>query len=69
MLSTLSKLFEKLLFEQINGHMQSKFSKYLTGYPKNHSTQNALMVMMEKGKLFWIKNSKLVLLLWINQKP
>ena len=35
MLSTFSKVFEKLLFEQINDHMQSKFSKhlkYLTGY-------------------------------------
>ena len=28
MLSTFSKVFEKLLFEQINDHMQSKFSKH-----------------------------------------
>ena len=34
MLSTFSKVFEKLLFEQINDHVQSKFLKHLTGFPK-----------------------------------
>ena len=48
MLSTFSKVFEKLLFEQINDHMQSKMSKHLTGFRKNHSTQNVLLVMIEK---------------------
>ena len=57
MLSTFSKVFEKLLFEQINDHMQSKFSKHLTGFCKNHSTQNALLVMIEKWKT--ILNKKL----------
>ena len=57
MLSTFSKLFEKLLFEQINDHMQRKFSKHLTGFRKNHSTQNALLVMIEKWKT--ILNKKL----------
>ena len=57
MLSTFSKLFEKLLFEQISDHIQSKFSKHLTGFLKNHSTQNALLVMIEKWKT--ILNKKL----------
>ena len=57
MRSTFSKVFEKLLFEQINDHMQSKFSKHLTGFRKNHSTQNALLVMIEKWKT--ILNKKL----------
>ena len=57
MLSTFSKVFEKLLFEQINDHMQSKFSKHLTGFRKNHSTQNALLVMIENWKA--ILNKKL----------
>ena len=48
MLSTFSKVFEKLIFEQRNDYMQSKFSKHLTGFRKNHSTQNALLVMTEK---------------------
>ena len=48
---------EKLLFEKINDHMQSKFSKHLTGFRKNHSTQNALLVTIEKWKT--ILNKKL----------
>ena len=50
MLLTFSKVFEKLLSEQINDNMQSKFSKYLTGSRKNRSTQNNLLVMTEKWK-------------------
>ena len=57
-LSTFSKVFEKLLFEQINDHMQSKFSKHLTDFRKNHSTRNALMVMTEKWKTILIKKLK-----------
>ena len=48
MLSNFLKVFEKLLFEQINDHMQCKFSKHLTGFRKTYSTQNALLVMIEK---------------------
>ena len=58
MLSTFSKVFEKLLFEQINDHMQSKFSKHLTGFRKNHRTQNALVVMIEKWKIIFNKKLK-----------
>ena len=50
MLSNFSKVFEKLLFEQINDHMESKFSKHLAGFRKTHSAQNALLVMIEKWK-------------------
>ena len=57
MLSTFSKVFEKLLFEQINDHMQSKFSQHLTGFCKNHNTQNALLVIIENWKA--ILNKKL----------
>ena len=59
MLSTFSKVFEKLLFEQINDHMQSKFSKHLTGFRKNHSTQNALLVIIEKWKTILNKKLKI----------
>ena len=58
MLSNFSKVFQKLLFEQINDHMQSKFSKHLTGFRKNHIAQNALLVMIEKWKT--ILNKKLI---------
>ena len=56
MLSTFSKVFQNLLFEQINDHMQSKFSKHLTDFRKSHSTQNILLVI-EKWKT--ISNKKL----------
>ena len=48
MLSTFSKVFEKLLFVQINDHMKCKFSEHLTGFRKNHNTYNALLVMIKK---------------------
>ena len=38
--------------------MQSKFSKHLTGFPKNHSTQNVLLVMIEKWKTILSKKLK-----------
>ena len=57
MLSTFSKVFEEL-FEQINVHMQSKFSKCLAGFCKKHSTQNALLVKTEKWKTISNKNLK-----------
>ena len=57
MLSTFSKVFEKLPFEQINDHMQGKFSKHLTGFHKNYGTQNALLVITEKCET--ISNKKL----------
>ena len=58
MLSTFSKVFEKVLFEQINDHMQRKFSNYLTGFRKNHSAQNALLVMIEKWKTILNKKTQ-----------
>ena len=68
MVSTFSKVFQKILFEQINDHMQRKFSKHLKGFPKNHSTQNVLLVMIKKWKPILNKNSKLLFFLWIFQK-
>ena len=46
-LSSFTKLFESILFTQLNGYMQNKFSKYLTGFRKNHNTQNSLLRMIE----------------------
>ena len=49
-LSNLSKVFEKLIYCQINTYMSNKFSKYLTGFCKNHNTQHALLNMIENWK-------------------
>ena len=64
MLSTFSKVLEKLLFEQINDHIKSKFSKHLTSSRKNHSTQNTLLVMIKKWKT--ILNKKQIIYLFKN---
>ena len=37
-LSNFDKLFKSILFTQLNRYMQKKFSKYLTGFRKNHNT-------------------------------
>ena len=36
-LSNLSKVFKKRIYSQINTYMSEKFSKYLTGFRKNHN--------------------------------
>ena len=40
-LSYASKIFERIVFNQMNLFFESKFSPLLTGFLKNHSTQNA----------------------------
>ena len=40
-LSNLSKIFEKLIYSQINIYMSDKFSKYITGFHKNYNAQLA----------------------------
>ena len=50
MLSTLSKILEKLLQPQIIAFVETKLSPYLCGYRKGYSTQHALLSMLEKWK-------------------
>ena len=49
-LSNLSKVFEKQIYCQINTYMSHKFSKYLTGFHKNHNTHHALINVIENWK-------------------
>ena len=48
-LSHASKIFERIV-NQMNLFFESKFSPQLTGFRKNHSTQNALLNMIEKWR-------------------
>ena len=48
--SNFTKLFESILFTQLNGYMQNKFLKYLTGFRKNRNTHNSLLRMIESWK-------------------
>ena len=41
------KIFEKLIYSQVNLYMEPKLSKYLVGFRRNHNTQHALLQMIE----------------------
>ena len=49
-LSHISKIFERLAFNQINNYFESKISILLTCVRKNHGTQNTLLKMIELWK-------------------
>ena len=55
LLSHVSKVFEKILSNQINEFMQPYFSDLLTGFRKHHSTQHSLIKMLEKWKYLLIQ--------------
>ena len=40
-------IFERLLFKQLNGFIESKFSPLLCGFRKGHNTQHALIRLLE----------------------
>ena len=44
------KVFERIMYHQINDYMKDKLSKQLTGFRKNHSTQHCLSCMLEIWK-------------------
>ena len=47
-LPTFSKIFEKIIFDQINAFFQDKFSKFLCGFRKGFSTQTSLIRLLHK---------------------
>ena len=56
-LPTVSKIFERLMQEQINSFVVKHLSPYLCGYRKGYNTQYALLVMIEKWKKSLDENS------------
>ena len=54
-LSNFSKIFEKLIYSQVNSYMEPKLSKYLAGFCGNHNTQHVLLRMIE---LWWALQNK-----------
>ena len=49
-LSHLWKLFERIIYHQINDYLKDKLSKKLIGFRKNHSTQHCLSYILEIWK-------------------
>ena len=49
-LSYVSKVFERIMYQQIEDFMKDKLWNLLTGFRKSHSTQHCLMTMLERWK-------------------
>ena len=41
-LPNFAKLFENIIYSQLNDYMENNFSKYLTGFRKNHNAPNSV---------------------------
>ena len=58
LLSHMSKVFERILYNQLNDFMKDKLSNILTGFRKGHSAQHSLLIMIEKRKRALDENMK-----------
>ena len=55
LLSHMSKVFERLLYKQIETFMSNKLSIELYGFRKNYNAQYCLTYMLEKWKNTFVK--------------
>ena len=58
-LSNFSKVFERLIYNQLNEFMETKFFKFFTGFRRNHNTQYPLLRMKENWKRQLNKRKKI----------
>ena len=59
----MSKVFERILYKQIDTFMTTKFSPYLCGFRKNHNAQYSLLKMIETWKKHLDKGEKIGVIL------
>ena len=57
-LSSLSKVFEKNMYDNIYNYMENKLSPYLCGFRKGYSTMYCLVIMLERFKKALDKKNK-----------
>ena len=50
LLPHVSKVFERIIYKQINTYMEDKISNYVTGFRKSHGTQYSLVMLLERCK-------------------
>ena len=55
-LPTVSKIFERIMQNQISSHIEKHLSPFLCGYRKGYSAQHALIALIEKWKMTLDKN-------------
>ena len=48
LLPHISKVFERVIYKQINNFTENKSSKCVTGFRISHGTRHSLIVMLEK---------------------
>ena len=58
-LSNFAKFFENIIYSQLNDYIENKFSKYLTGFHKNHNSKISLLRMIEFWKTKLIRGRRL----------
>ena len=58
LLSHMSKVFERILYNQLNDCMKDKLSNILTGFRKGRSAHHSLLIMIEKWKRALDENMK-----------
>ena len=63
LLRHMSKVFEGILYKQIDTFMTTKFSPYLCGFRKNHNAQHSLLKMIETWKKHLDKGEKIGVIL------
>ena len=54
----MSKVFERILYNQLNYFMEDKLSNIFTDFRKGHSAQHSLLIMTEKWKRALDENMK-----------
>ena len=71
LLPHVSKVFERIIYKQINIYMKDKLSKNITGFRKSHGTRHSLTTMLEKWKSALDKGENIfnMFYLWISQRP
>ena len=57
-LSNFSKILEKPIYSQVNSYMESKLSRYLVRFCRNHNTQQALLRMIKSCHVLQNKGEK-----------
>ena len=50
LLPHVSKVFERIIYKQINTCMEVEISNYVTGFRKSHGTQHSLVTILERWK-------------------
>ena len=57
-LSNFSKVFEKLIYAQVNSFMEPKLPKYLAGFRAKHDTQHVILKIIETWHFMLNKDNK-----------